>query len=238
MTSGQYGNPLLAKAQCVKGCAFVNNRYETKPASGHGYALLGYASAANDRPFLVDGCLFKGNVVTAPGVTAAGGDYYLGLIGQNVSSSGKGQPFSVVNCVFDANVASFFHAPAAGLTPHLCRGPYVLNTVHGAKGALGVVNCTFRGPQTEGLYDIAQYGADDAQPLHVVNSLFLSDEDDVVSNGLHAERPSASGTPRRREWDLSAALWHRRLRAGVPGPRAAGPVSRAPLRDEGKCGII
>ena len=190
VTSGQYGNPLLAKAQCVKGCAFVNNRYETKPASGHGYALLGYASAANDRPFLVDGCLFKGNAVTAPGVTAAGGDYYLGLIGQNVSSSGKGQPFSVVNCVFDANVASFSHAPVAGLTPHLCRGPYVLNTVQGAKGALGVANCTFRGPQAEGLYDIAQYGADDTQPLYVVNSLFLSDEDDVVSNGLHAERPS------------------------------------------------
>ena len=189
ITSGQYGNPLIARATLIKGCLFANNRYETKPYDGRGYALVGYANGSVTDQILCDGCVFRGNVVTAPAVTATAGAYCLGMLGQNVVANGSGQRFGVVNCVFDSNVASATHAVVAGLTPRLCRGPYAMGTIDGSKPQVGVANCTFTGPLLDGVYDIAQWGGSYAQDVSVVNSFFSVNDADSASNWIHADVP-------------------------------------------------
>ena len=189
ITSGQYGNPLIPRATLIKGCLFANNRYETKPFDGRGYALVGYAYASVSWHMLCEGCVFRDNVVTAPASTTTAGAYYLGILGQNVVGNGSGQSFGVVNCVFDSNVASATHAPLTGVAPHLCRGTYVLGTITGSKPQIGVANCTFTGSLLDGVYDIAQWGENYAQDITVVNSTFSVNDAEIASNWLYADVP-------------------------------------------------
>lgn len=189
ITSGQYGNPLIPRATLIKGCLFANNRYETKPFDGRGYALVGYAYASVSWHMLCEGCVFRDNVVTAPASTTTAGAYYLGILGQNVVGNGSGQSFDVVNCVFDSNVASATHAPLTGVAPHLCRGTYVLGTITGSKPQIGVANCTFTGSLLDGVYDIAQWGENYAQDITVVNSTFSVNDAEIASNWLYADVP-------------------------------------------------
>ncbi len=188
MTTGQYGSPLIAKALLLKDCLIADNRYEVKPTAGRGYALVGYASASQTWHMLIDGTVFRRNVIAAPAAVSASGTFYLGMVGQNVVAANSGQRFSLVNCVFDSNVATT-SVDTEYLTPRLCRGPYVLNPVANGKAQIGVVNCTFTGPFAENVYDIAQFGEDYASDIPVVNSVFTVTDADVASNWLQADSP-------------------------------------------------
>lgn len=189
-SSGQYGSPLIARGRLIRGGLIANNRYQVKPVDGLGYALIGYASNTSSSHFVCDGVTFRGNQVSAVQVTASSGAYYLGLLGQNVVSSGNGQPFTVINCVFDSNAALAEHAPVTGLTPRLCRGPYAMAVVSGAKSQVGVANCTFTGPFAEDMYDVAQYGAGYGYDINIVNSIFTVTDADIAANWLYADAPT------------------------------------------------
>lgn len=189
-SSGQYGSPLIARGRLIRGGLIANNRYQVKPVDGRGYALIGYASNTSSSHFVCDGVTFRRNQVSAVQVTASSGAYYLGLLGQNVVSSGNGQPFTVINCVFDSNAALAEHAPVTGLMPHLCRGPYAMAVVAGAKSQVGVANCTFTGPFVEDVYDVAQYGAGYGYDINIVNSIFTVTDADIAANWLYADAPA------------------------------------------------
>ena len=170
MSLGKAGFPLLnLRNGTIARCSFINNRYEVKPAAYGAYALFGPPTLRQEKGTTYEGCVFRGNAISAPSVAAAEGDYALGIVG---SPSGEGM-VSLVNCTFDSNTAEC--AEVEGVTPVLSRA--ILSASAGVEyeKECGVANCTFSGPAVPGVYDIVQYGQGHTSPLNVVNSIFMAE---------------------------------------------------------------
>ena len=168
------GTPLMAlRGNSIRGTSFINNRYEVKPVDGRAYTLIGAPRGSNYRMGVID-CTFRGNVIAAPAVTATTGSYALGIVG----NAGAGHQLSVVNCTFDSNKAECAEVP--GVVPVLSRALLDHAPQLSQLTSLGVMNCTFDGPVTEGVYDIAQVGPAHQCDLTVVNSIFMGEGAAVV----------------------------------------------------------
>ena len=180
----QYGSPLFGlKYGAVLHCAFLNNRYEVKPVEGRTYPMFATVRAAQDFYQAVKGCTFRGNVAAAPQVAATSGSYVLAIAGTGCDYS----RYAFVNCTFDSN--SVEHQVVEGVEPILSRALVSVALTSDVVPEIGVANCTFSGPSSEGVYDIVQYGPCHNLPTVVVNSLFMADGMDVA-NPFYVETPS------------------------------------------------
>ena len=163
------GSPLFAMLECTMAhCSFVNNRYEVKPVAGRTYTIFDNVVGKDFYQCIRD-CSFRGNVIAAPSVAAESGTYALGILG----NAGVGNKQAIVNCTFDSNEVEF--VPVEGVTPILSRA--LVSSAQDAAVAteMGVANCTFSGPRTDGVHDIVQWGEQHKYPLNVVNSIFMTD---------------------------------------------------------------
>lgn len=146
-------------------CVFAGNWIDFQGNDGNAYAIVGGRGTAGATSY--DGCLFAGNTLHAK----ADGNYAAGIVGGLYD----GDKIAVVNSVFDSNVAEIDGVAAAEATAALSRGPVLYTAAaSGCASQLSVANCTFLGPQPEGVAEIAQAGNGHAQPLTVANCLFLT----------------------------------------------------------------
>ncbi len=160
---------------------FVNNRSRVKPVDGKNYSMFGRQGSSSGYFSFVD-CTFSGNVIEAIDVAATKGSYLLSITG----NYDERQDMSFMNCVFDDNKA--IAKAVEGVTPILCRGVATAAYVPDAKNQVGIANTVFRSTEEDGAYDFVQYGTAHAQPINIVNTIFVG-KNDTLHKAIRADKP-------------------------------------------------
>ena len=217
---------LRGDAAAFDRCVFAGNWIDIHGSDGSAYGIVGGRGKAGANSF--DGCLFAGNTIHAN----ADGNYAAGIVGGLYN----GDKVAIVNSVFDSNVAEIDGVAASEATASLSRGPILHTTAaSGSASQLSMANCTFLGPQPEGVPEIAQAGSGHAQPLTVANCLFLTGGDAPVvpfafdvpalANILECTIKNLAETYRPTDYDLSGGLQTDDVPLGdgyVPAARVPG----------------